>query len=149
MKSVLKLALVSLGLVPYCVISQTNAMGKWQQQHPEVECISYETFNALSEKERAQLSKVPLLLFFGELNENDINLFAAKHGLKGVKPAQSPEAEREVKEWLVNHREVKIVKRSEFLKETENVQEELLKCSHCLVLKGEVVTLDDVQLFGN
>jgi hypothetical protein len=148
MKTLHKLALGTLALTPFLTFSQTDVVAKWQQQHPEVECVPQSVYDALSEHEKTQLHALPVLIYSGELNEATINSFATLHGIKGIEPAKDPQADRAIKEWLHAHPELKIVKRSAFSLETENVQEELLKCSFCLVLKGEVVTWEDIQLFG-
>lgn len=66
--------------------------------------------------------------------------------LKNYESKLESDAEKEaVKHWFSEHQDVKLVKRSEFDNSSIAIQNEYLNCSYCLILKGEILSFEDIE----
>ena len=150
----MKKLLISMGML--CTIVNINAqkddLYSFQKQNPEIEFISQENFNYLSEDEK-EIIKGKFIVFNNKIEESDLTTYASN------KPSQkslqsTPELDTEmsddekniVKVWLGNHSNVKIVKQSEY--QALSAEDQIVyHNNHCLILISEVLTLTDIELY--
>jgi hypothetical protein len=131
--------------IPF-VFSQNNTqIVTWQKQHPEIDFIREANFQQLSKAEKSLLLENGCIIFESHITEEIINSYAASHGLKGIVAEKSSAEDLIVQTWLKTNPSVKIVTRSEFDRESQNVQEELMKCGTCLILSGDELTAEDIE----
>ena len=121
----------------------------WQASYPHVELVSQQTYQSFSEKEREILSSVPHIVFQDAISVDEINAYATDNGLLTIDYHTKEKSEENIiaKEWLKNHPEVKVVKRSDFNRMDTTQQEEIRSNISIMVLIGESISIEDINHF--
>lgn len=121
----------------------------WQASYPQIELISQDTYQKLSEQEREILKKVPHIVFQDAISVHEINAYAIENELLTIEYSEKHNSEHlvSVKEWLTNHPEVKVVKRSDYNRMDSAQQAEIQLNGNIMLLKGETVSLEDINSF--
>ena len=120
----------------------TDEIKAWQQQNPNVVFISYERLSLLSPYEREKLEEREVRFFHDKITLEDLYNEESKSLKEDFHSYYTTE---DVKQWIANHPEVKIVKQSTFINSPISTQEEYQECSHCLILIGEFLSLSDIN----
>ncbi len=130
------------------IYAQSSEINNFQNNHPEVEFISQETFNNLSLDEIKLLGN-NFILFNQNIESCDLSQFESNsqkenNSLKQKNKIKSTEEDNlEIKIWKKNHPDVKIVKRSEF--DALSPQDQINYTNfECMILIGEIITIQDI-----
>ncbi|MFK7784782.1 MAG: hypothetical protein AB8B56_06695 [Crocinitomicaceae bacterium] len=119
---------------------------EWQRLNPRIVCMQLSEFNGLSPKKQNVL-KDEILLFEGELDMVDIEKYESEQVQNSSSKIQYMEGvSGELKTWVFYHPEVKIIPRSRYNAMGDSDQQKHID-SGTLILKGEVLTLKDIQYY--
>lgn len=131
--------------VVFCLFvsnAQTNEIQKWSQAHPSVLLI--ESNDAVpAYLESLDANGVQYIVFQGEVSMSDIEAFETKRKPVPITDLDESEA-MEIKKWLAEHRDVKIVKRSLFDQMDTQKQTRYVDIG-ALILIGETITVEDIR----
>lgn len=130
----------------FCTVAlnaQTSEVQQWAEANPTVLLI--ENADATPELLKSlDAKKADYIIYFNELTISDIEHFETK-----IKPVEVDIADKdamEIKLWLAEHKDVKIIKRS-FFDQLESSKQDLYESSGALILIGEEITLEDIHNF--
>lgn len=129
------------------IYAQSSEIITFQQNHPEIEFISQETFNNLSLDEIKLLGN-HFILFNQNIESSDLSKFETNskkenNSTEQNKIKSTEEDNLQIKIWKKNHQDVKIVKRSEF--EALSPQDQINYTNFkCMILIGETITIQDI-----
>lgn len=135
--------LVALLLLVKINAQEIDPIKAWQQQHPNVVFVSNESYQNMSPSERERLENLDVILFKDEIKLEDLHDYENNNGLKN--DVQVHYTNEELKQWISEHDEVKLIKQSAYMNSPESIQEEYHHCSYCLIMKGEFLTLSDIS----
>lgn len=146
------LCAIGLFFTPFIGFSQQVDIKSWQSANPHVEFISHDRFNNLSDIEKQILSKREYIVFYKEIKESDINVYAEKKGINGIvhnPPTKATNDAQFIKEWIDQHRDVKIITQSVFNHLNSAEQQYVSHDSKHLVLQSDEITKEDLLNFNN
>jgi hypothetical protein len=142
---------ISLLCTFFAATAQKQELAQFQRTHPNVSFLSRETFQSLSSSE-IDLLQNRYILFDQQMEDSDLSSY---HTDKTVRSSKGPiflgtemsvQQHDAVKSWLLLHPHVKIVTRSQF--EAVSVFDQTEYVNHqCLILLGEEVTIEDINLY--
>jgi hypothetical protein len=129
-----------LGL--FGAIAQTNEVEDWTRANPSVMLV--ESNDATPEfLENLKANNVSYIVFEEEFSLSDIAEFEAKNKPIAIDNLDESEA-TEIKVWLSEHRDVKIIKRSMY-DQLDSQKQSVYMDSGALILIGEKITLEDIR----
>ena len=104
--------------------------------------MSSETYNSTSQQLKDKLAG-KVLIYDGELTMEVIEHFDQSKSMNKETPIREDEAQ-EIKDWLGQHPDLKIIPRSFF--DSLNATEQQVYVQHdAMILIGETVTLEDIR----
>ena len=122
--------------------AQTNSIHQWIEAHPSV--LFVESADASPEfLENLDLNGVDYIIYQEEILESDISTFESKTKPLDIEALDESEA-TQIKMWLAEHRDVKIVKHSDF-KQLNDTKQALYQSINALILNGETITIEDIN----
>lgn len=121
---------------------KSNDILTWTSLHPDVYLMSSETYNSTSQQLKDKLAG-KVLIYDGELTMEVIEHFDQSKSMNKETPIREDEAQ-EIKDWLGQHPDLKIIPRSFF--DSLNATEQQVYAQHdAMILIGETVTLEDIR----
>ena len=146
-KTMLKLILSLTSVLLFINLNaqEESQIETWQQQHPKVVFISYDSYQLLSPKERDILKNKEVIYFNGEISMEDIYSYESS-SLDKSTISISDDAEY-IKQWISNNPNVKIIKNATFQSASSFLQTEYLECAYCIILDGDEIRLSDIENF--
>lgn len=133
-----------------CAVSATQAfyaqnqdeISLWTASHPDVYIMSSENYNSLSESTRTKISDL-VIVYEGKLTLEKLQAFDQEKsvGSAGTDYRKNSDAQ-EIKDWLGENQDVKIVKRSVYNSLSE---EDKSYYAGALILIGEKLTVEDIR----
>ena len=138
------LLLFATGILSMACYSQQSEIADWQKKHPHVLFVEQADYTP---ELKAQLKSFnrEVIVYSDEITMGVINAYATQNEEKStIYTAERIEEADEIKIWLSQHRDLKIVPRSVFNVQPESDQEELIE-SDAMVLQGEKITLLDIE----
>lgn len=124
---------------------ELNQIETWQQQHPKVVFVSFDSYQLLSPKERDILKNKEVIYFNGEISMEDIYSYESK-SLEKSSIYISDDSDY-IKQWISNNPNIKVIKNSTFQSASTSLQSEYVACSYCMIIDGEEIRLSDIENF--
>lgn len=122
--------------------AQTSEVQEWTQANPSVMLV--ESNDATADYlENLDNNNVQYIVFEQEISMSDIAEFEAKYKPTPIADLDESEA-MEIKVWLSEHRDVKIIKQSMY-SQMDAQKQSLYADSGALILLGEEITLEDIH----
>jgi hypothetical protein len=119
----------ALGATSFCIAQNTQEISKWAALHPDIYLVSSENYNSVSQEMKDKIGD-NILVYEGKLTNKET-------------PIREDEAQ-EIKDWLGQHPDLKIIPRSFF--DSLNATEQQVYVQHgTMILIGETVTLEDIR----
>jgi len=149
----------SLLLLGVCFISlathaqnDSQAISQWQSGHPSTLLISADRYNTLSDNEQLLLGE-DFIVYHDEITLAQLEQSArAKSNYTNSRQTEidlHDDNASAVKQWLGEHPDVMIVRKSEYTAMDEAKQLECRTNSMILLLKGEQITAQDIYYYEN
>lgn len=122
----------------------SDDISTWVALHPNVYLLSSETYNSISQEMRDKLG-TNVLIYDGQLTIEAIEQFnqTESKSLNTESSYREDEAQ-EIKNWLGQHPDLKIVPRSYYEGLTDAQKQEYVLAGS-LILIGETITLEDIR----
>jgi len=121
----------------------SDNLSSWASQHPDVYLISFENYNLLSQEMKDKLG-TNILVYNGSLTMEAIESFEQTKSIPNEKPSTEVADGQEIKNWLGQHPDVKIVSRSVYSSSDATAQQAYVEYG-ALILIGETITLEDIH----
>jgi hypothetical protein len=132
----------ALGATSFCIAQNTQEISKWAALHPDIYLVSSENYNSVSQEMKDKIGD-NILVYEGKLTLEDIERFDQSKSMNKETPIREDEAQ-EIKDWLGQHPDLKIIPRSFF--DSLNATEQQVYVQHgTMILIGETVTLEDIR----
>jgi len=141
MKHYLLLSCV-LGVTASCIAQNSQEITKWVSLHPDVYLVSTENYNSVSQEMRDKIGS-NILVYDGKLTMESIEHFDQSKSLNKETIIREDEAQ-EIKNWLGQHPDLKIIPRSFYDSLTETEKQAYI-LHGALILAGETITLEDIR----
>lgn len=133
-------------LIGFCSFGQNESVSTWIKVHPHVHIFSQEDFDQLSEDKQQRIANSTIVIQSTELSWSDIVAFEWKQVHKGTAYSIDPEHAEEIKFWIAEHPNTKVLTREYFDQlSTERKQQYL---QYELLIVGEnTLTLSDIERY--
>jgi hypothetical protein len=126
-----------------------QAIQQWQSAHSSILLISSERFHSLSDAEQ-ELLGMDYIVFQNELTLAQLEQHSS--GKSSLPSAKQPDPKDEnalsIKKWLAAHPDIMIVSKAEFDAMDAAKQQECHNNPSVLLLKGEIITMLDINQYG-
>ncbi len=121
----------------------SDNVSSWASQHPDVYLISFENYSVLSQDMKDKLG-TNVLVYNGSLTMENIEAFEQTKSIPSEKPSSEVADGQEIKNWLGQHPDLKIVPRSLYNSSDATTQQAYLEHG-AMILIGETITLEDIH----
>lgn len=126
-----------------------QAIQQWQSTHPSTLLLSSERFNSLSDDEQ-ELLGMDYIVYQDQIALAQLEQHQSAKGIPASN--RQPDAKDEnalfIKRWLGDHPDVIPVSKTEFNAMDVAKQQECQNNPSILLLKGEVITMQDINQYG-
>jgi hypothetical protein len=126
-----------------------QAIQQWQSAHPSTLLISSERFNSLAGDEQ-ELLGMEYIVYQDHIVLAQLEQYQSAKGIPASD--RQPDAKDEnalfIKRWLGNHPDVTLVSKAEFNAMDASKQQECQNNPSILLLKGETITMQDINQYG-
>ncbi len=142
MKKLLLPFICFFGFISLGSAQSLNDIQQWQSRNPDKILMKQDVFNQLSKGKQEKISERVVFI------ENLTQEFLASTYKSDSSPLSDMEEQTFIKEWLAQHPDIKIVNRSVFIAADSQQQENYLNLN-CLILKGEEITVEDIENYSH